>query len=65
MQWKTIDSAPISNGSNRFLAYVPGHGHVVAYAGAGRFIYCVQNGKRFYKVTHWMPLPEPPVTEDD
>jgi Lar family restriction alleviation protein len=58
--WIPIETAPISNGSNRFLAYIPGHGASVCYAGAGRFIYGVQNGKRITRATHWRPLPAPP-----
>ena len=60
-EWQDISTAPISNGSKAFLAYITGHGISVCYAGAGRFIYGVQSGKRIYRATHWMPLPTPPV----
>jgi len=61
-QWQPIDSAPISNGSDRFIAYITGHGYAVCYAGAGRFIYNA-SGRRVHRATHWMPLPSPPEGE--
>lgn len=61
-QWQPIESAPISNGSNRFIAYITGHGCAVCYAGAGRFIYNA-SGRRVHRAPHWMPLPSPPEAE--
>jgi len=60
MEWQPIETAPVSNGSNRFLAHIIGHGPCVCYASAGRYIYGVQTGKRIHGATHWMPLPAPP-----
>lgn len=58
-EWQPMETAPISNGSNRFLAYIIGHGCCVCYAGAGRFIYNMA-GERIHRATHWQPLPEAP-----
>lgn len=59
-EWQHIETAPVSNGSKAFLAYIVGHGPCVCYAGAARYIYSVQTGNRIHKATHWMPLPEAP-----
>lgn len=61
--WQDIATAPISNGSNRFLAHITGHGSCVCYAGAGGFIYNVATGKRILRATHFMPLPASPATD--
>lgn len=59
--WMPIETAPISNGSNPFLAYITGHGASVCYAGAGRFIYSSSDGRRIHRATHWQPLPAAPA----
>lgn len=58
--WQPIETAPRSNGSNPFLAYIPGHGHCVCCATVLGNIYSVSSNRTIHKATHWMPLPPPP-----
>lgn len=58
--WKPIDTAPISNGCNPFLAYIMGHGSHVCYRTKDDIILSSSDGKQIHRATHWSPLPKPP-----
>lgn len=60
-RWQPIETAPVSNGSETFLAFVPGHGCVVCYKVPGA-TYSNSNHRRIMKASHWQPLPAPPTT---
>jgi len=57
--WLPIESAPIGNGSNRFLAYITGHGPCVCYRNANGTVLSV-DGRTILRATHWRPLPSAP-----
>jgi hypothetical protein len=59
-QWQTIDSAPRSNGSKPFLAYILGHGMCVCACTVLGNVYSVSSNRTITKATHWQPLPSPP-----
>ncbi|WP_421782689.1 hypothetical protein [Kiloniella litopenaei] len=60
--WMPIETAPKSNGSNPFLAYIPGHGFCVCYR-VDNLIKSTSSGKVINKATHWMRLPPAPEGE--
>jgi hypothetical protein len=57
--WLPIETAPIGNGSNRFLAYITGHGPCVCYRNANGTVLSV-DGRTILRATHWRPLPASP-----
>ena len=68
-QWISVETETPPDGSIfAFNAeYAEGHIHRAISVDGGDYI-CESetiNSKRLYKVTHWMPLPAPPIAEGE
>lgn len=61
--WLPIETAPTGNGSNRFLAYITGHGPCVCFRSSSGSVYSV-DGRTILRATHWRPLPASPGASD-
>jgi hypothetical protein len=62
-EWQPIDSAPNDTGPARaFLAYCPDNDCTFAVTRRdGLFQWWGGHGACPHRLTHWMPLPEPPT----
>lgn len=71
MEWQPIKTAPIGPTimlANETTGYVcTGYGEWMKLPKITlpRFISCDPEGMGRFKATHWMPLPEPPVGENN
>lgn len=59
-EWQPIETAPLSNGSNAFLAFIPGHGCSVCNRHMSGVVFSNATGRVVSRATHWQPLPDPP-----
>jgi hypothetical protein len=60
-EWQDISTAPTSNGSLTFLAYVPGHGPIVAFRYPSGDVHSASGSMvKLPRATLWQHLPEPP-----
>ena len=66
MEWQPIETAP--KDGTKFMAYHPlkifGGGHSIQVMKwlKGQLVYTLDHDSPTVLPTHWMPLPEPPVT---
>lgn len=58
--WQPIETAPISNGHDRFLAYIIGHGCCVCFKTKGGVLISSSSGKQIHAASHWQLLPIAP-----
>lgn len=63
-EWQPIDTAPTSNGSVAFLAFIPGHGQCVCARSVLGRVYSISGGRVVHKATHWTHLPSPPPVRE-
>lgn len=60
-RWQPIETAPASNGSSPFLAFIPGHGQCVCAKSITGQVYALSGNRKVHRATCWQPLPSPPV----
>lgn len=59
MNWQPIETAPRDHGK-QILAFDDGDIRVGYWSSNRECFRCEITGDPLYRVTHWMPLPEPP-----